>query len=224
MLLSGMSFGWADTWIFIRQQKQSVVTYVQGGSWNLHLPSTLMQFFLMPVYVYVLRKILRRPVSLNSAGAGYIVVGILLLVAGTIAFNKNALGAIVPIAQNPRYLAHSVRELVTFPLIFYPLPLYVVLKFAERPKLEKSMNEGRLWIAMVFLSIIFLMGFFYQALVPLIHGIGSLAQKPEFAHGKELSIAYLLASHYFEHFLDTIYFTLVCVLLYAGFTSRQKLS
>jgi hypothetical protein len=224
MILSGIIFGWADTWAFISQQKQSVVTYAQGGSWNLHLPSTLMQFFLMPVYVYVVRKILRRPVSLHNAGVGYLVAGIALLVAGTIAFNKNALGAALFIAHDPRYLAHSVRELATFPLIFYPLPLYVILKFAERPKMERKTNEGRLLAIMVCLSSIFLVGFCYQALVPLSHGIGSLAQKPEFVHGKGLSVSYLLASHYFEHFLDTIYFTLVCVLLYARFTSRKRLS
>jgi hypothetical protein len=224
MILSGMIFGRADTWAFISQQKQSVVTYGQGGSWNLHLPSTFMQFFLMPVYVYVVRKILRRPVNLHIAGAGYVVAGIVLLVAGTMAFNKDALGAVVSIAQDPRYLAHSVRELATFPLIFYPLPLYVILKFAERPKMARQMNEGWLLAIMACLSILFLMGFWYQAWVPLSHGIASLAQKPEFAHGKGLSVAYLLASHYFEHFLDAIYFTLVCVLFYAGFTSRQKLS
>ena len=224
MILSGIIYGWADTWAFISQQKQSVATYAQGGSWNLHLPSTLLQFFLIPVYVYVVRKILRRPVSLHNAGIGYLVAGMALLAAGTMAFNKNALGAVLSIAQDPRYLAHSVRELATFPLIFYPLPLYVILKFAERPKMERQKDEGWLLAIMVFLSIIFLVGFCYQALVPLSHGIGDLAQKPEFVHGKGLSVAYLLTSHYFEHFLDTIYFTLVCILLYTGFTSRQKLS
>lgn len=215
-ILSRIIFGWADTWAFISQQRQSVVNYAQGGSWNLHLPSTLMQLFLMPVYVYVARKILRLPVSLHHAGAGYFAAGILLLIAGTMAFNKNALETALFTARDPRYLAHSVRELVTFPLIFYPLPLYVILKFAERPKAGRQRSEGRLLTVMALLSIVFLVGFCYQALVPLSHGIGSLAQKPGFAQGRELSVAYLLASHYFEHFLDTIYFTLVCVLLYAA--------
>ena len=46
-------------------------------------------------------------------------------------------------------------------------------------------------------------------------GIGELAQKPPFARTGALGVPYLLASHNFEHVLDTIYFTLVTLLLWS---------
>ena len=55
---------------------------------------------------------------------------------------------------------------------------------------------------------------FYQTHLPLRAGIGNLAQKSSFAVEGRLGVPYLLASHYFEHFLDTIYFTLLCLILY----------
>jgi hypothetical protein len=62
--------------------------------------------------------------------------------------------------------------------------------------------------------------------LPLSVGIGSLAQKPFFAKKCELGIPYLLASHYFEHFPDTIYFTLLSLFLYGvavNFVRRAKI-
>jgi hypothetical protein len=52
-------------------------------------------------------------------------------------------------------------------------------------------------------------------------GIGQLAQTPPFAKAGTLSVPYLLASHYFEHLLDTIYFTLLTLLLWS-FASRRN--
>ena len=46
----------------------------------------------------------------------------------------------------------------------------------------------------------------HQASVSLSHGVGNLAQERAFARGGPLGIPYLLASRYFEHFLDTIFF------------------
>lgn len=50
-LISIRWFGTDDTLSYIMQQKQSVVRMGEGGSWNLHLPSLMMQFLLIPVYI-----------------------------------------------------------------------------------------------------------------------------------------------------------------------------
>ena len=64
-------------------------------------------------------------------------------------------------------------------------------------------------------AVLFLVGFVYQVVISLANDVGSLAQRPDFAKGGELSIAYLLASHYFEHVLDSLFFALLTLLLVA---------
>jgi hypothetical protein len=59
-----------------------------------------------------------------------------------------------------------------------------------------------------------LIGVAYQAITVISAGISDTAQKPSFAHGQGLSIAYLLSAHYFEHVLDSIYFLLLAIFLY----------
>jgi hypothetical protein len=221
-VFSIIEFGQSDTWAFISQKKQSVITYEQGGSWNLHLPSTIMQLFLMPVYLYVAKKILRRPIYLNGNGAGHLLLGIFLLVTGTLSFNNDILIALSAVIFDPRYLAHSVRELATFPLIFYPLPLYIILRYSLESQLGNRTEEIWLRPLLAAFAVVFVVGFCYQALVPLREGIGNLAQKPDFARGGKLNVAYLLASHYFEHFLDTVYFCIVCLLMYTGFSCKRN--
>ena len=53
----------------------------------------------------------------------------------------------------------------------------------------------------------------YAIVVPLGAGIDGLTQRPDFAHEGRLSIAYLLASHSFEHVLDTLFLALLSLLL-----------
>ena len=49
-------FGGEDTLSFLLQRKQQPELYVEGGSWNLHLPSTMLQFLLIPVVVWLGRR------------------------------------------------------------------------------------------------------------------------------------------------------------------------
>lgn len=51
-VLSLSVFGADDTLAFITQKKQAVEIYRPGGSWNLHLPSTVSLFFLIPVFIF----------------------------------------------------------------------------------------------------------------------------------------------------------------------------
>lgn len=111
-------------------------------------------------------------------------------------------------------MAHSVRELATFPLTYFPLPLYFLLK-NERvlPKTPGQVSH-KLILLIALLSMGFALGLVYQASVSLSHGVGNLAQKPAFAKGGQLGVPYLLASHYFEHFLDTAFFLLFTLFVF----------
>ena len=84
------------------------------------------------------------------------------------------------------------------------------------------MQKRKLYQLAAVLTVLFLLGLFYQSYISLAAGIGELAQKPYFAKNGKLGIPYLLASHYFEHFLDTVYFTLLCLVLYS-YTGQEKM-
>jgi hypothetical protein len=123
--------------------------------------------------------------------------------------------------SDPRYLAHSVRELATFPLTYYPIPLAVLL-WRERPLAEHPVSRRLPEAVIATAAVVFVVGFLVQVRVSLANHVGSLAQRPAFARGGELSIPYLLASHYFEHVLDSIFFALLTLLLVAWASRRPK--
>lgn len=217
-MISVKWFGTEDTWSYILQQRQSVERAEQGGSWNLHLPSTMMQFLLIPVFIYAGKILFRSTIAVSKAGLTFIGSSIFFTVFITWLVNDQFFSSIGYVWTNPRYLAHSVRELATFPLIYYPVPLFFLLRYNSRD--QAGWNRDSLFQGMAVIGVIFLGLFIYQAIVPLLEGIGELAQKPSFAKGGELSIVYLLSSHYIEHFLDTIYFSLFSMMLF--FFSQQS--
>ena len=207
-------FGSDDTLAYILQRRQAMGNDVKGGAWNLHLPSTLSLLILLPLYVVAVLAIFKEKIVFRRDGIPYAVLSLVLIGGVTAAANDGSLSPVAWIWRDPRYLAHSIRELATFPLTFFPIPLYFILK-------KPSGNEGKdqyfsrplaFFLAVLAIAAAALIA--YQMTMPLLQGIGSLAQKPSFAHGGELNIPYLLASHYFEHVLDTIYFSLLCALLY----------
>ncbi|MDO8282119.1 MAG: hypothetical protein Q7U10_05765 [Thermodesulfovibrionia bacterium] len=213
--LSYKEFGYEDTLSFLAQQKQAVNIYEDGGSWNLHLPSTMIFFAFIPVYIYFIKRIFKRDIFINRGGYFYIAAGVVSFFLFTVIINKDVSEAFYKVWTDPRYLAHSVREVATFPITYFPIPLSIMLLYEKR---ESSLKQADIPVALTYfigiLASVFLLTMLYQAYVPLTIGIGSLAQKPAFASGGKLSVPYLLASHYFEHFLDTVYFTLLCLLLY----------
>lgn len=221
--LSLTVFGYEDTFAFMVQQKQSVEIYTEGGSWDLHLPSSMLLFFLIPVYIYIVKRIFGGSIELNSNGVLYISLGFILFFLFTFFFNRNIVDALWLIWGDPRYLAHSVRELLTFPVTYFPIPLYLILKGEKKVEGSTKRKQNRnLEYFIACLAIVFLLGLFYQSYVSLTEGIENVARKPDFAKGGKLGITYLLASHYFEHFLDTIYFTLLCLLLYGLSKNRAN--
>lgn len=224
-VLSVTVFGYEDTLSFIAQKKQGVGIYRDGGAWDLHLPSTVLLFAFIPVYIYVVRRICGRNVLPGTAGQRYLTVSCFLFIFFTLLSNRhNITDTFCSILTDPRYLAHGVRELLTFPLTYFPIPLYFFMRGEkERGPASGNATDRKLAAGIICLLIIFTAGLFYEALIPLSKGIGSLAQRPAFAKGGKLGIPYLLASHYFEHFLDTIFFALLCLLLY-GSASRTRRS
>jgi hypothetical protein len=215
LAISVSHFGAEDTLSFILQRKQQPDLYVEGGSWNLHLPSTMLQFLLIPVVVWLARRLFGRPVQWSRRGAPWFAAAALVALGMTWWANSQPLGAVLDVWADPRYLAHSVRELVTFPLTYYPLPLALLLAREGRNLRDSLSPTGWPDKAMTAAAGVFLVGFSYQVVVSLVNDVGALAQKPAFAEGGELSIAYLLASHYFEHLLDTLFFALLTIILVA---------
>jgi hypothetical protein len=214
LFLSLVAFGTEDTLDSIAQRKQGVGMFAEGGYWNLHLPSTLLLLPFIPLYIGVAKRAFKKTVVPNTAGLGLIAMGFVFILLVTYLVNANMASALRVAWTDPRYLAHSVRELATFPLTYFPIPLYFLLTRERNPP-GHGIGRGNLdSVVPTGLALIFLAGLAYQTLVSLAHGIGNLAQKPIFARDGTLSIPYLLASHYFEHFLDTIFFTLACLLLH----------
>lgn len=219
--LSYKAFGYEDTLSFVAQQKQAVNIYEDGGSWNLHLPSTMALFLFIPVYIFFIKRVFKSDISIYGGGYFYIIAGVISFFIFTYIINKDISEAFYKVWTDPRYLAHSVREVATFPITYFPIPLSIMLLYEKSgSRLERADTSAGLNYFIGLLAVVFLLAMLYQAYVPLAIGIGSLAQKPAFAAGGKLSVPYLLASHYFEHFLDTVYFSLLCLLLY--FASVRK--
>ncbi len=204
-------FGTDDTLGFLLQRQQRSDLVTEGGSWNLHLPSTMLQFLLIPVVVRVTRRIFQRPVEWSRRGLGLVTAAFVVAVAVTWLVNGRPLAATLALWCDPRYLAHSVRELATFPLTYYPLPLAALL-VADRGRANSRQKTNGCDLGVALAGLLFVAGLSYQVAVSLAHDVGSMAQHPGFARGGRLTVPYLLASHYFEHFLDSIFFALLTLL------------
>lgn len=200
-------FGKDETLSYLFLSQQSVTRTAPGGSYLLHLPSTLSLVILIPLFIAFTAVIFRRQITWETTHLKSVAATAFVAIAFAILITLNYPAAILHALSDPRYLAHSVRELVTFPLTFFPIPL--ALWFANQSSESSSISlaSRRPLLILLALAIPLLL---IQIWIPLTVGIGELAQKPTFAESP-LPIEYLLASHYFEHVLDTIFFTMVCL-------------
>lgn len=221
-VVSIIFFGVEDTLAFILQQKQSETVYGQGGSWSLHLPSSALLFPLVPVYIFFAFALTGKRIKPSAAGVVYIVTAALFFLIMNLLVSGSIIGETEKIWTAPRYMAHSVRELMTFPVTYFTLPLYFFLAAGADAKPDKVKHSRKLLLFIGAASVLFLAGVGYQSAVSLNAGISDIAQKPGFAKGGRLGIPYLLASHYFEHLLDTVYFSLLTVLLYGAAIGRNR--
>lgn len=208
-------FGMDDTLAFVLQEKQNMTVSTRGGSWNLHLPSTMLMPLAIPCYLMVHMHLFHVPTAVSRQGVVLVGAGFILLILLTMLFNGASLHPLLSTWTDPRYLAHSVRECATFPLVYFPLPLYIFFrKKAGKGTPDHGGFPAKAWPASAVLALLFIALLAYQAAAALGAGIGTMAQKPGFAGGSALPVYYLIASHYFEHVLDTVYFTLLCVVLF----------
>ncbi len=204
--LSLWLFGKEETLAYALLSKQSVTRSEPGGSFLLHFPSTLSLVVLIPICIFFVSLLFRRALTWQSAQLKNIAIIVSNAVVFAIVVTFDTPYSILHALSDPRYLAHSIRELATFPLTFFPIPLALWLSAQSVSNSEITPSLRR---PIFLLSVIAIPVLLVQVWVPLGTGLASLAQKPAFATA-DLSIAYLLTSHYFEHVLDTVFFSLLC--------------
>ena len=215
-MLGWVFFGGREMQDFLLQRRQSESVYGEGGSWNLHLPSTLLLPLLIPTFVLGSSRLLQRRRRSERRGVRHLLLGAGLTVLMTVLVNEDSLQTVRFIWDSPRYLAHSVRELATFPVTYFPLAVFFLMSRTRTAGAKEEPTESGqspFFRAALGGLIVFGLGVLYQSWKALGAGIPELAQKPAFARPDGLGIPYLLASHYFEHFLDSWFFALLCLLL-----------
>ncbi len=221
LVFSLTHWGSSQTWEFILQERQRPDLLVPGGSWLLHLPSTLSLILGLPLTVIAWRWFFRLPTGTANGGLAVFGLGITSAVAMTWLVVPQPLATSIEVLCDPLTLGHAVRELATFPLTYFPFPL--AWWFAHEPIGSRFRWTPKLIATATIVGVAFAAAFAYQVWIPLETGVSDLAQSPDFAHDGALSIPYLLASHFFEHFLDTVFFALLCVLLMIP-GDRQRLT
>jgi hypothetical protein len=192
-----------------RIERDGVVS--RGGNWNQ------LQLSNLPIGLSILAvaRILSpcRGVA-NRAAAGAIALAAALSATLTL-WSWPGLEAF----RNPRWLAHSLRELATYPLTGVPAAIAAIV-LLESAFTGRSEWKIRLrWPPVVLLALAGAMTLLELAMLgdtdPL-----ALAQRPRFAP-EGLSIAYLLASHVFEHVLDFVWLSILSAGLYALLRARR---
>ena len=209
-------FGPENTFEYIFQERQGEFALNGSGSWNLHLVSTTSFIFILPLYLFILRNLFNQPVYFNSSGISLIAAGVILILVSTYFVNFDVASIMVSVWKDDRYLAHSVREIATFTVTYFPLCCYLFIQY-ESNILSKP--PPRFLISTLLLFALSIMA--YQVYYPLTTGIENLSQQPQFTRGRPLSIPYLLASHYFEHFIDSIFFVLFSLLVLHVFENKH---
>src|SRR3989339_693072 len=84
VLISGFHFGWSETGEFILQQRQSVARLESGGSWLLHLPSTILMFVFVPLFLAAAARAFGYRVESRRQGRSLLVAGGLLIIVLTV--------------------------------------------------------------------------------------------------------------------------------------------
>lgn len=194
--------GWRETmdWAMQRIERDGVTS--KGGTWNQ------LQLSNVPMFLGILGTTTGIAfVPLGSAHAeftelttsGWLLlgaaVGLTVLISAPNWCGWQAL-------RNPRWLAHSMRELATYPFTGIPIALAsVLLMELYLSGIDGvSLSPGPASLILIALCVIIAM--VERVLLGNVE-VGTIAQRPAFAPDG-LPIAYLMASHVFEHFLDFV--------------------
>lgn len=197
--------GWQRTVDYALQRIERDGIRSRGGNWN--------QLQLSNV-----------PVALGTAGLGSALVvrpagsevEVGLIQWGFVTLGTAALGSIGLTAANwcglrrfltPRWLAHSFREVATYPFTGIPVAFasVVLVEWWIAGSDSWSVRMGPVSMTLIGLGV----AMTALQLIPLAGtSVLALAQRPAFARDG-LSVAYLLASHVFEHVLDFVMLALL---------------
>ena len=131
-IISLTLFSARETQDFLLQRKQSESVYGEGGSWNLYLPSTMLLPLLIPAYVTASSRWFEGGGRSDLRGIRCLLLGAALTVAITLLVNDDSMLVVRQVWVSPRYLAHSVRELATFPVTYFPLALFFLVSCTRR--------------------------------------------------------------------------------------------
>jgi hypothetical protein len=199
---STYTVGWQRTMDYAFQWIERDGIMSKGGNWNQ------LQLSNLPIILGTIglsRALVMFDKESGSNGSSALValalacIGVAAaLCVGISAFNWGGWKSFL----NPRWLAHSVREIATYPLTGIPVALSSILL------VEYYLSGLHTWtVEPRSLSLILIGTGIGIAIgeVILLKDIDvlAIAQKPSFAVNG-LSISYLLCSHVFEHFLDFI--------------------
>ncbi len=217
---SVLTAGWERTLDYALQKIERDGVLSKGGNWN--------QFQLSNI-----------PIALGAIGVG----SSLVILAGGFQSKRNAslsrrgkmciaLAAALATGLtavtfpgwqaflNPRWMAHSIREMATHPLTSVPIALASMLLVEHRiSKADAWQIKPRL-LSLILIGAGILMLFSQLSYLSGVD-VMAMAQKPAFAAGG-ISIPYLLASHVFEHFLDFVFIAPLTGGIYALIRRQQR--
>ena len=192
--------GWQQTldWALQRVERDGVSS--KGGTWNqLQLSNVPMFLGILgtSTAIGVASRTSAHTEFVELSASGWLLLGTaLLLTVGISAPNWCGWQAM----RNPRWLAHSMRELATYPFTGLPIALASVLLM----ELYLSgidgvaLNPGI--VSLLLLALCVVIAIVERLLLGSVD-VGAIAQRPAFAPDG-LPLGYLMASHVFEHFLD----------------------
>lgn len=208
-LVSFSHFGADSTYAYISQNKQSEARYVPGGSWLLHIPSMVTLIGVLPIYLSLFFWIWNIPqASMRKSRMFFSSAAIFASIYSYI-FIAPLMSSLYASISDPRYVAHSIREIATFPFTYFPIPLYLLVRRSNG--VVRTLHIRAIFLTALVTCIVLA----YQLTIALRANVHTLSQQPSFTNGDSLPTSYLLASHYFEHVTDTIYFTcFVIIFLY----------
>lgn len=207
------SVGWQRTIDYGLQRIERDGVLSKGGNWN--------QLQLSNVPIAIATVGAASMVRLLGGGAG--ASGNSSLCGGGIACIAAGIALLVGLSllcwcgweafRNPRWLAHSMREVATFPLTGIPIGLASIVLTAHALAGPGTWSVQPNWPALLLVGVAALIVAVEFAAVRHVDVL-AIAQKPSFAH-EGMSIPYLLAAHVFEHLLDFVLLAFMAAGLYA---------